>query len=642
MRAVAILAQLALLSFPPGLANAAHAAVHYVAPNGVDSPDCTQPSLPCRHPQRAVLNSSNGDEIRIGGGTYVFDPSLDTCGPSPAALGAPAVVCVVNRQLTLRGGYSSADWSRPYVGGAATVIDGEDLRRALVVARTASPTSLTVDGVTITRGRGVAHVAESPPNAFGGGMEAIQADIVLRNVHFEANTVVGTNASGDAAYDAAGGALGLRSPLDQPPATAILEDVVFRDNLSLAGSNGGGSGRGGYGHGGALFTYGYVLDGIRLEFLGNEAHGGDAVSSDGVSSDGRQGDGLGGAASFEWGSQVTLTAVSAVQNLAVGGNASPSLATARAAGAFGGALFAEGHSTFPTSVTLIDSLVSQNSALGGVARSGGLARGGGMMGQEASFVISRTVVLENRAEGGPGDASGTGACSTGEAARGAADGGGMTLSRLSTASVSAGLSNVLVAANQAAMGATGCIPGGGGGGLAFQGLQATIAHSTIVGNEVEPFMAGHGLLVFGSPQTGIPGATVDLDHAILADHTAEFDGAAHVQASTTGSGSLDFGPTLVAGNFAELAGGGSVTGQGNLIEVASAGFVAPGAPQHDYRLTPDSDAVDAAQGSGEALDFENQSRTGTRDVGADELGSPPGIFDDGFESGGPCRWSSPC
>lgn len=634
------LAPLVALALPA----AGGAAVHYVAPGGVNTGDCTQPASPCAHPQRAVLNSSPGDEIRVAGGTYLFSPgALDTCGPSPpAALGAPAIVCVVNRQLTIRGGYSPDDWTRPWAGGTPTVFDGENLRRGVVVARTASPTSLVLEAVTIRRGRGVAHVGESPPNSFGGGMEAIQANLTLRAVLFEDNSVVGTASSGDMAWDAAGGGLALRSPLGQQASTANLEDVLFFGNSSIGGTNTGVSGRSGYGHGGGLFTYGYQVTGTRLEFEGNEAHGGAASASDGRASDGRQGDGLGGALSCELGSQVTLTGSRIVQNLAAGGAASPSLAGALASGAFGGGLFGEGDVSFPTAITLIDTEIAGNQAVGGAARSGGLSRGGGLMVQEASLDLERSRVIDNRAQGGAGNASGSGTCSAGEAARGAADGGGLTASRLTAANVQTVLRNGIVAANSAAMGATGCITGGGGGGLAFQGLTAQLTHLTVAGNQVETFMVGQGLLVFGSPFSGVPGATVHFDFGVLADHTAVSDAAAHVQASATGSGELQFGPTLVASNFQDVAGGGVVLGLGNLVSAASPRFAAPGAPSYDYHLEPDSQAVDAATGSAETVDFEGQSRAETRDLGGDELGRPQPIFADGFESGTPCLWNAPC
>jgi hypothetical protein len=76
-----------------------------------------------------------------------------------------------------------------------------------------------------------------------------------------------------------------------------------------------------------------------------------------------------------------------------------------------------------------------------------------------------------------------------------------------------------------------------------------------------------------------------------------------------------------------------------MTPVADIQYVAPGPPAFDYHLGASSPAVGAAPASAATVDFENQARDASPDIGADELGRPSLIFANGFESGRTWAWS---
>jgi hypothetical protein len=70
---------------------------------------------------------------------------------------------------------------------------------------------------------------------------------------------------------------------------------------------------------------------------------------------------------------------------------------------------------------------------------------------------------------------------------------------------------------------------------------------------------------------------------------------------------------------------------------AGVGFVSAGAPDFNYHILESSPLIDLATSSAENMDVDNESRSGLRDVGADEFAQT--IFSDGFEGGNTVAWS---
>jgi hypothetical protein len=554
--------------------------------SGVDGNGCGGSEQPCRTIQYAVNASSTNDEILVAAGTYTYDAGLDPCAEY---IDSHAIVCVLNKRLTIRGGYADGAWSTADPDQNPTVIDGADQRRGVLVQRTSSgapAAGLVMEGFTVRRGRvqGTASGGDAKTFAFGAGLLADFSTIELRDMVFRDNQALGGDTSSAYGGAAAGGGVALRAC----PSTTV-ENVTFESNRAEGGSGGD---RGGFGIGGGLFTFETTLAASDLTFTNNRAIGGN-TSGNGIAG-GERGDGQGGGLAIQEGSDAVVTRVTAIDNQAIGGNAATN-----AGGAFGGGLYAE-KATFAFS----DALVEGNVAVGGNGANGGFGSGGGVMTMNVGVTIDRARIVDNRSSGGDGSVN-AGPCG----------GGGAYLSRLGGTG-SATIRNTVVAGNETEMGSSGALPGGGGGGLFLQGLQTTIEHATIADNRIgTTAMQGSGVVII----SGTSNASVDIRHSILADHGGA-GAALHVQPSN----SVTLVRGIFSGNAKDTNSDGSVgapgtfTGLGTMLSTGPLGFLSPGAPSFDYHIAPSSPAVNQATSSNYTVDLDNQPRTGTPDIGADE------------------------
>jgi hypothetical protein len=80
----------------------------YVAPTGNDVGDCTSFATPCQSIQYAVNRANSGDTILVVAGIYTYNPSHDPCPFLPQ--GGKSVVCIVDKALTICGGYYPNNW----------------------------------------------------------------------------------------------------------------------------------------------------------------------------------------------------------------------------------------------------------------------------------------------------------------------------------------------------------------------------------------------------------------------------------------------------------------------------------------------------------------------------------------------------
>lgn len=552
--------------------------VRYVAPTGSDSGHCLSPLSPCRTIQYAVNQAASGDIILVAGGYYYYNAGVDPC----PFLQTRAVVCFVDKQLTILGGYSTTNWSLADPGANPTIIDGENTYRGVaVIGYNTTTTHLEMQGFTIQncRAQGPTYLSPYDPSGVGGGMLVQHASVTLKEVIFRNNQAVGQNTDFGAGGQADGAALRIEEP---PPGTvSYLRQVVFEGNKSFGGT---GPERGGVAFG-ALFIYKanvIVEDAI---FTNNLARAGDSSGS-GNFGNPRNADALGGGIAIQEGT-VVLRRVTVTDNQVRGGNA-----TEKGGGAYGGGIFVENFGNPANFVTVSDSYIAYNIAVGGTGATGGQAAGGGIDVDSSNITIERTYIISNSVIGGNSTST--------SAYGGIGAGGGVYMFPGWSGTYKATLNNVVIAWNAASQGSGLSHPGyGGGGGIVIHGINADINNATIAHNRINsPLVLGQGLLVqpWPSPDHPQQSATVNINNSIIANHTEGGPSAAAVVVQSNST--VTFSRGLFTGNIKDTNADGSpvpvgtINGLTTMDSASSAGFVSAGPPYFNYHLRMDSPAVD--------------------------------------------------
>lgn len=566
-----------------------------VAVTGDDAAGCGTELAPCRTIQYAVDAASSGDAILVAKGTYTYNASVDSCS---AHIGITGIVCILNKQLTILGGYAATDWSHANPQFNTTIIDGQNTYRGVLVQRTgpSSPTtSLSMMGFTIQncKVQGAASGGDTQTFAFGGGMLTDASWITLKMMVFKNNAAIGGNTTSAYGGSGSGGGLALRTA---PGVT--LEHITFEDNLAQGGV---GPERGGYAVGGGLYTFKSIVSGSYITFTHNQATGG---NSSGSGEFWGKADALGGGLASQIGSTVVFDHAVATGNIATGGNAA-----SYAGGAFGGALFSEGQPNDATNFTLRDAYIYGNQAIGGnsISGNGGHAAGGGGQFDKSSITFERVYVLNNDSLGGNGAKE-----------NGPAGGGGLYLQNLPGADITVSFVNTVVADNLVRLGTGTVNQGGGGGGFWLQCMNnAQIIHSTIANNVLEVqgqslgWVQGYALNVGNDGCPSVP-SDVRINYSIISGHAGT---ALCVKQSNTAR--LDF--TLWNNTTNTNVGGGTIIETNTVSQKGNPAYVSPGSPNYDYHILKSSDAKDKAIGSTLTTDIDGDNRSdGFPDVGADE------------------------
>jgi len=557
--------------------------IHVSIRNGNNIDNCGSTDMPCRTIQFAINKASSVDEILVAGGTYTYDPtSSNICSDQ---LGT-AVVCILDKKITMKGGYSSDDWFNQNTSLNETVIDGEETHRGALVVDTLFQTQLNMDGFTIRNGLARGIVGRGGDNAifaYGGGMfvERVR-EIVLSNIRFENNRSQGNDSEGAYGGSSMGGGLALRG-FEERIVGATLNSILFDGNQA---SGGAGNERGGQGMGGGLYATYATVNGDDVQFYNNTALGGN-TSGEGRTSDGLQADALGAGASFQDGATINLQNVIAHSNQATGGNGS-----LYAGGAFGAGIFVGGATAKFTDIDL-----RRNITKGGQAIHGWHSRGGGAEFRDAIVEIFNLSAIENRATGGDG--------TMGD--RGSAAGGGLSLvSSKEPYDARLDITNAVVAGNSVTLGQGSEIGNdtAGGAGLWIQAAESNLEHLTLAGNRLlSDNMNGAGVLLV---EAGEQVANVSLTHCIIANHT---NYALYIRPSNN----FTLGICLWSDNSREISGSINSTWpplSGDPQFVNSSG--------HDYRIPLTSSAIDRAIGSTVTSDLAGNGRDGAPDLGAYE------------------------
>jgi uncharacterized repeat protein (TIGR01451 family) len=152
----------------PGVARAQGPTIRYVAPapTGHDgSNDCTTSTAPCATVQHAVDVAAAGDEVRVATGVYT----------GVQARAGVTQVLYISKTVTVRGGYTTANWSTPYPITQPATLDARKQGRVLYVT---GDVSVTVEGLRITGGD-AAGLGGSPSGDSGGGVLVTSATVTL-------------------------------------------------------------------------------------------------------------------------------------------------------------------------------------------------------------------------------------------------------------------------------------------------------------------------------------------------------------------------------------------------------------------------------------------------------------------------------
>ena len=471
----------------------AHAAgTLYVATTGADSASCGTESSPCKSLQQAFINlRTAGDridgEIRMAGGTYVFVGGNDDSN---------VAFMQASGNLTVRGGYSTANWNVSDPAANPTIIDGENARRGIEVAPPGA-CNYAFENLTVQNGLASGNNSGFP---FGGGISIVRCSGSLSNVRLLNNTARGNDNTGTNLNRSpgVGGGLSIRGVSLAEQSNFTLRNVTFTNNRAIGGNDTASAPRGGVGNGGGLYASFSQVNASTLTFSGNLAQGGNAPGSAGELN-GQRADAVGGAIFVVDASSFTLTDSTFSGNQAIGG-------TAGALGGLGigGALNIEK----VQNGTLLDLTFTGNIARAGNATNkGGSGLGGAIFSSDSIVTADRLTIIGNRAQG----------ATTASSVPGEAGGGGLYLSYQAIAGYptnSFSATNLIVARN--------VVDGGVGNGEAYgAGIQAnynstlTLNHSTVADNTIEngiSYATGGGLTLVGvpsRPDLGFPKATVN-------------------------------------------------------------------------------------------------------------------------------------
>ena len=587
----------------------ASSSVLRVSPDGADITSCGSAAEPCRTIQYAVHRAASGSTVLVAAGTYTYDSSVDTCD----FLISPAVLCLVDKDLTIQGGYTSGNWDTADPERNLTVIDGEGMYRGVAVIAYNTLASLYMDGFTIQNGyvQGLSHGSDFQINATGGGIWAQNSSVSLHRVALRENTAVGgdTNTSYGGAGN--GGALAIQS--SKNGIASVLEEVIFEGNSSVGGQ---GNARGGTAIGGALFVYDAVVNARDLYFSNNAAYAGDSVG-DGFYN-GLRADALGGALGIQENAVVNLDGATFLYNKAVGGDAGDASDAQGGLGG-GGAVQVE-----LSQLSMRDVSFRFNEALGGNAWRGGHGFGGAVLVDSSKITAERLYAIGNEARSG--DSSG--ASDTASVA-----GGGLYLTTFHAGAIEAGVSitNAILADNSVEFGYPNYSPeGGGGGGMVCQAIDVTAAHVTLANNHLGPHLkAGQAIVGMGLYGTSGEPCNLVLENSIVSDHRNDGEHlTSAISIAENSSATLD--TVLFSNNTHDINTDGNPYPPGaiNLSNILTStlpiGYLSMGPPEYDYRLADSSVAIDRAFLSGVRTDIENQPRPygPAPDIGADEFVPP--------------------
>jgi hypothetical protein len=274
----------------------------YVSTKGNDgggTSSCLNSNFPCRTVQQAVDVSGVGDEIRVATGVYT-DVHVRS--------GVTQVV-YINKTVTIRGGYSTANWTTPNPLTQPTVLDAQGQGRVVSIIGGVTPINPALDGLIITHGNatGLTTNCDSDADGCGGGIFVYSAHPTIVNNVIK-NNVAAVTTSGASRTTGYGGGLYLSNA-----AQAVISGNMIMSNTASTAYCGAGGGiylfPSGSGIAGAQVQFNHVLSNTATTTnlgcaWGGGIHGGpDGVLIQGNTIAGNRANGYGGgqgAGIYQW------------------------------------------------------------------------------------------------------------------------------------------------------------------------------------------------------------------------------------------------------------------------------------------------------------------------------------------------------
>ena len=568
------------------------AGVIRVATTGEDTAECGTEEDPCRTVQYAVDQAQPGDEIRIAAGMYTEVNSRD---------GLSQLV-YLTKTLTLRGGYTTANWTTPNPEANPTTLDAEGEGRVMVI----SPTiTVHLEGLRFVGGDATG-LGGGPTNALGGEPPIKDAGgglyILTATVTISDSAIFSNTASASPERPGCGGGLYARAG-----SVTLTNNTVVSNTAGYS-----------YGFGGGIY-----LDHGDATILHN-----DIVSNTASF----WGDGYGGGL-YLYGRTPPdpFPSASLLDNKLQGNYGS------RTADGWGGGMQASYYR-----VELMDNLVQYNT--GGADKEG---KGGGLYIFFSEALLERNLVRYNIASlGQEGISGGVHFCTSPDvtlrnntifrniaSTTGHGYGGGVSFCK-----TTATLDSNKIISNTATLSTTYDVRGWGGGVWTGDNASVSFSNDLIAGNHAKT--QGSGLWI-GVENEEYNDRGIRLQHVTIADNIGPYLGhgvyVTHAVAFLTNTiiashtigiyvsgvgptehrGAATLESTLWYANDVDAAGGGSID-IGSHNYHGDPAFVNP--RDWDYHIGPGSPALDRGVVTGVHTDMDGEHRPWLApDLGADEV-----------------------
>lgn len=565
-----------------------------VALSGDDIPACGTEGTPCLTVQYAVDKALPGDEIRVAAGTYTGVNDY----------GSLSQIVHLTKSLTIRGGYTTENWTTPDPDANPTTLDAEGEGRVMVIQ---PGVVVNLEGLRFQGGNATG-LGGGPDNKdAGGGLYILTATVTISNCVIMSNTgsITGTVPGGDL-----GGGLGGGLYAREGFTELIHNDIVS----NTAGADVYGHGGGIYlDHGNAVLTQNRVMS--NTASLREVGYGGGLYLYGGVPPD-------------------PFPSASLLDNTLQGNYAS------RQSDGQGGAMYA-----YHYDLELLDNLIQHN--IGGGP--GQDSRGGGLYIFWSNAWLRDNQVLHNTASGGKEGISGGVhfcTCSSttvilenntilGNTANtfGNGYGGGVSFCK-----TTATLDSNAIISNTATLSTTDEVLGWGGGVWTGDRASVSFNNDLIAGNHAKTQGSGLWLGVETEPTEPEERPTIRLQHVTIADNIG---GSGHgvcvldtvafltntIIAGHTygvvveGEGEATLEATLWYDNKWKTNG---AVETGDLNYDGDPAFVDPA--RWDYHIGAGSPALDRGVATGVHSDMDGQRRPWLApDLGADEIW-PDNVF----------------